>query len=68
MVKSPTTKQTVNTTIVITKETFDKFNQIKHDFLVRIADNNGGMVPRINNDQFISVLLNGLVTSDKTLT
>ena len=58
----------VNTTIVITKETFDKFNQVKHDFLVRIADNNGGMVPRINNDQFVAELLAGRVTFDKTST
>ena len=55
-------------TIVITKETFDKFNKVKREFLLRMAGPNGGMVPRINNDQFISVLLNGLVTSDKTLT
>ena len=54
-------------TIVVTKETFDKFNKVKREFLLRMAGPNGGMVPRISNDQFVSELLDGRVTCDKAL-
>ena len=44
---------------------FEKFNRVKHEFLLRMADPNDGMVPRIDNDQFVSALLDGRVTGDK---
>ena len=55
-----------NTTIVVTKETFAKLNKVKQKFVANMAGNSG-MTPRISNDQFISVLLDGRVTFDKTL-
>ena len=55
-----------NTTIVVTKETFTKLNTVKRTFQKQMSVSIGGMIPRITNDQFISVLLDGRVTFDKT--
>ena len=53
-----------NTTIVVTKETFTKLNAVKKSFQEQISTTIGGMIPRMTNDQFISVLLDGRVTLD----
>ena len=56
-----------NTTIVITKETFNTLNQKKQAWLQSMAEHEHIMVPRITNDQFILGLLDGRITFDKTL-